>query len=253
MSENPAPSKSRSLSLLAAALILLALVGTFLIGMRINADTDPSVTGVVTQGTGSVTAKPDQLEFEVTVRNKATKTGDAMARTTNGIKAVIAALTKAGVAEKDIATTNISIEPSYNYSRNKETIDGYVSSSSLKVLVRKLDDAGGVITAATVAAGDSGSVQNVSMRIGERDDLVAQARQQAVENSKQAAQALATAAGRDVDELVYVEEVSTAGAPTPEPMYASGLAADTASRADVPIAAGEQKVDVTVKVRWSLS
>lgn len=249
----PSPSKNRPVSLLAIGVLLVALAGAFLIGLRINAEPDPSATGVVTQGKGSATATPDQLEFNVTVTNKAASTAAAMSRTTSGINAVMAALKASGVAEKDIQTTSISVEPTYSYGKGKETVNGYVSTSSLKVLVRALDKAGAVITAATTAAGNSVSVQNVTMKIGNRDDLVAQARELAVQNSKKAAEALAKAAGRDVDELVYVEEVTEGDPVYPvEGNYDSALAS-TPGRAPVPIAAGEQKVDVTVKVRWSLS
>jgi uncharacterized protein YggE len=256
MSENPAPAAPRPVSLLAIGVLLVALAGAFLIGLKIHQNPDPSATGVVTTGKGSATAAPDQLRFSVTVTNKAGQTSVAMTKTSNGIKALIAALKKAGVAEKDIQTTSVSIEPSYDYSHNKETIDGYVSSSSLRVLVRKLSDASNVISAASTAAGNTGTVQDVSMSISNKADLVAQARDKAVKNSKKAAEALAKAAGRSVDELVYVEEV-TANNDGPYPMdgnfAADSAGALTPTAAPVPIAPGEQKVSVTVKVRWSLS
>jgi uncharacterized protein YggE len=258
MSENTAPSRAaRPVTLLTLGVLLIALAGVFLVGLRLNQDPDPATTGVVTHGTGSINAKPDQLKFSVSVRNKAATTAIAMAKSTKGVKAVVAALKKAGVKADDIQTTSISIEPSYDYSHNKETIDGYVSSSSLRVLVRKLADGGKVISAAASAAGNTATVQNVSMSIGKKADLISQARDKAVKNSKKAARALAEAAGRSVDELVYVEEVSsdTPSYPT-DGLYEamdSGSAAAMPAMASVPISAGQQKITVTVKVRWSLN
>lgn len=252
MSENT-PSRS-SVSLLTIGVLLVALTGAFLIGLRIQSDPDPSAQGVVTQGKGSATATPDQLKFSVTVSNRAASTKEAMDRTGKGVKAVVAALKKLGVEDKDIQTTNISVEPHYNYARNEEKIDGYVSSSSLRVTIRDLDEAGKAISAAATAAGNTATVQEVSMSLSNKNDLIAEAREKAVKSSKKSAQALARAAGRDVDELVYVEEIDTDSSEPSFPadgMYDAGSAVTT-SDAAAPVQAGEQKVTVRVKVRWSL-
>jgi uncharacterized protein YggE len=254
MSENPAPSIVRPASLLSIGVLLIALAGAFLIGLKIHQNPDPSVTGVVTQGSGSIDAKPDQLKFTVTVSNTAPQTAAAMAKTTAGINKVIAALKRSGVADKDIQTASIDVEPSYDYSGNQQRITGYTSSSSLDVLVRKLSAGGATISAASTAAGNTGSVGNVSMSIGNQSTLIAEARDKAVRNSKQAAEALAKAAGRSVDQLVYVEEVQTSNnGPVPLAADYASATGGTASIAPVPVVAGQQKVAVTVKVRWSLA
>lgn len=252
MSENTAP---RPVSLLTAGVLLVALAGAFLVGLKIHQSPDPSITGVVTHGKGSVPAKPDQLKFSVTVSNTAPQTATAMAKTTAGLKKVIAALVNAGIKHDDITTTSIDVEPSYSYPHGKETVVGYTSSSSLDVLDRDLKTAGAVISAAATAAGNTGSVSNVSMSIGNKAALIAQARDKAVKNSKAAAEALAKAAGRSVDQLVYVEEVEASDA-GPYPLdgsFATASGAGKGALAPVPIAAGQQQVAVTVKVRWSLS
>ncbi|MFL6157582.1 MAG: SIMPL domain-containing protein [Marmoricola sp.] len=258
MSDTAAPNPSRNPGLpTVVALVLallLALAVVFLIGLRINPDQDPSARGVVTSGKGTATAKPDQLKFTVRVRNTAAATATAMARTNANVKAVLAALKKAGVAEKDITTTSISVEPTYSYKNDVEKITGYSSAQSLRVTVRDLDSAGGVISTATSAAGSAVSVDNVVMSISNKADLIAQARTKAVKSSKKAAEALAEAAGRDIGDLVYVAEATTNDTPAyPTAGFAADNAAGSATSASVPISSGQQKVSVTVQVRWSLS
>lgn len=255
MPENAEARSPRSTNLLTTGVLLVALAGSFLIGLRINADRGPkadsATRGVVTSGQASVTATPDQLEFSATVTNRKPTTAAAMAATNAGVRAVIAALKKSGIAAKDITTQSVSVDPTYDYRNGEDKITGYSSSQQLRIKVRKLDAAGEAISSATTAAGNTVSVGDIALSISKKDDLVAQARTKAVQESKKAAEALAKAAGREVGDLVYVEEVPQAEQPTPYPM------ADAATSAggikSVPISPGEQTVSVTVKVRWSLS
>jgi uncharacterized protein YggE len=254
MSENA--TANRSLNLIAVLLLVLALMGAFVIGNRIHRGpaerTDTSTRGLVTQGTGSIDATPDQLQFTVTVSNSAPQTAGAIARTSADLRKVKAALVRAGVAAKDMATQSLSIQPNYDYSGNTQRITGYSASEDMTVLVRKLDSAGTDISTAATVAGNSVSVGNISMTVGDKEGLVAQARAKAVADARTAAGSLAGAAGLHVGKAVYIEEVTVGGAPviaydSPAPL--AGLAATK----PVPISPGTQKVTVTVKVRWALS
>ncbi|MCW2855284.1 MAG: hypothetical protein JWR52_899 [Marmoricola sp.] len=258
MSENTAPN--RSLNLIAALLLVIALMGAFVIGNHVDraaadpapADpVDPSVRGLVTQGTGSIDATPNQLQFTVTVSNNAAQTAGAIARTSGDLHKVKAALLKAGIASKDITTQDLSIQPNYDYSGGTQRVTGYSASEDLSVLVRKLASAGSVISTAATVAGNSVSVGNISMTIGDRNSLVAQARAKAVADARSAARSLAGAAGLHVGRAVYIEEVAGGGVPVDYPV-AAGLG-DLAASKSIPISAGSQKVTVNVKVRWTLS
>ncbi|MCW2755746.1 MAG: hypothetical protein JWQ32_3157 [Marmoricola sp.] len=258
MSENTAPN--RPVNLIAALLLVIALMGAFVIGNHVDraaADpaptdpVDPSVRGLVTQGTGSIDATPNQLEFTVTVSNSASQTAGAIARTGADLHKVKTALLKAGVASKDITTQNLSIQPNYDYSGSTQRITGYSASEDLSVLVRQLASAGSVISTAATVAGNSVSVGNISMTIGDTDSLMAQARAKAVAAARSAASSLAGAAGLHVGKAVYIEDVTGAGVPVD---YAvPGAMSSLAAGKSIPISAGSQKVTVNVKVRWTLS
>ena len=53
--------------------------------------------------------------------------------------AVIAALLEAGIAEADIQTTSISLNPIYDWDNNPPTIEGWEASNLVNVTVRDID------------------------------------------------------------------------------------------------------------------
>ncbi|MFL6022669.1 MAG: SIMPL domain-containing protein [Marmoricola sp.] len=264
MSEN---STTRS-NLITAGVLVIALAAVFFVGKSLGDDKDGSgaaaaassteTFGVVTGGEASVSGTPDQLTFTATVRNTQATNATALAKNNHDVRAITIAAKQKGVAAKDIQTQSISVRPKYDYryrAGGRPRIAGYVATQSVRFKVRDLAKAGQTIGAVTNAAGNAVSIGGVTFSISNRDELVAQARTNAVKKSKAAAQALAKAAGRDVGDLEYVEEVAPqrvygdfARAPQ---AYDGPMAAKLAS--SVAISPGKQQVSVTVKVRWSLA
>ncbi|RNL77788.1 SIMPL domain-containing protein [Nocardioides marmorisolisilvae] len=262
----PENNALRSNQLITIAVLVIALAAVFFVGRSLGEDNgsdDSEATpaasttetfGVVTGGEATISGTPDQLTFSATVHNKAGSNGAALTMTNKDVRAIIDAAQKHGVATRDIQTRSVSVQPDYDYSAGSQRITGYTATERVSIKVRKLGKAGTVIGAVTTAAGNAVSVGSISFSISNRDDLVAQARTNAVKKSKAAAEALAKAAGRDVGELEYVEEV------TPQDVYAYPQAAkllnaDALFRGSysTPIRPGKQQVSVTVKVRWSIA
>lgn len=252
MSENAAPNP-RALTVIAVLLLVIALIGAFFLGSRLTGGTDHATRGVLTSGKGSVTATPDQLTFSVTVTNNAAQTASAMSRTNAGVRGVKAVLLAAGVADKDISTQSISVQPNYDYSGNSPKLAGYTSTQSLSVLVRNLSTAGSVMGSAATAAGNTVSIGDIAMSVSKQSTLLAEARTKAINDSHTSAQALADAAGRHLGKAVYIEEVT--GGDVPVMPYAStdALSGSGAAASKIPISPGSQKVTVNVKVRWTFS
>jgi len=92
-------------------LVTLALAVALLAGGADAATTATATsTGTVTV-TGTVTAVPDQAEFDFTVQTKGTTAAGVLARNGTDTKAVIAAVEAAGVAQADIQTEQVSLDP----------------------------------------------------------------------------------------------------------------------------------------------
>ena len=65
------------------------------------------------------------------------------------ITEIRAALKDAGVSDKDVQTTNISMYPHYDYTDNRSVPNGYDANQTLTIKVRKLEDSGKVMDAVT--------------------------------------------------------------------------------------------------------
>jgi hypothetical protein len=262
----PENSSARPNQLIPIAVLVIALAAVFFVGRSLgddsndnndnaNAASTTETFGVVTSGEASVKGTPDQLTFTATVRNTKATNAEAMGHTNHDVRAVIIAAKAKGVAKKDIQTQDISIRGTYSY-RGGRHLTGYAAVETVKIMVRKLDDAGKIIGAVTAAGGNAVSINGISLSISNKDVLIAQARTNAVKKSKAAAAALAKAAGRDVGDLEYVEEVAAQPNYFNRADYDYGdqlMASVRGVAASVPITPGKQQVSVTVKVRWSLA
>ncbi|HLX20057.1 MAG TPA: SIMPL domain-containing protein [Gaiellaceae bacterium] len=223
----------RLLAILAVGLALLA-------GGASAATTDPSSTDSVTvTGTGSVTAVPDQAEFDFTVTTKGTTASDALGANGKTTSAVIAAVEKTGVDESDIQTQGVSLDPTTSSDGTK--ITGYTASDTIAVTKLAIGKSGDVIDAA-VGAGANG-VSGPSLSVSSQDDLYAQALKAAVVQAKSKAQALAGAAGRTLGEVTTIVE----GGSTPPLPFAEG-----AAKGATPVEAGTEQIQATVTVTYAL-
>ncbi|MBV8065685.1 MAG: SIMPL domain-containing protein [Actinobacteria bacterium] len=225
----------RLLAILAVGLALLA-------GGASAATTDSATTDTVTvTGTGSVTAVPDQAEFDFTVSTKGMTASDALDANGKTTSAVIAAVEKAGVDETDIQTQGVSLDPVTSSDGTK--ITGYTASDTIDVTKLPIAKAGDVVDAA-VGAGANG-VSGPNLTVSSQDTLYAQALTAAVAQAKSKAQTLAGAAGRTLGAVTTIVE----GGSTPPVPFAEGAAKGSST----PIEAGTQQIQATVTVTYALS
>lgn len=248
----------RVLTLLIALVLFVAIAAAYLVGARADASDerepvtrDPAARGFMAPGTGTVTAVPDQLSFDVSVTHHDADSVRAMNETSAGIRRVRKALTGAGVARKDIRTASVDVRPTYRYEKGRTIFTGFSSTQGLRVLVRDLPSAGKVLSKAAVAVENSGRIGDISMEIGDRSALIEEARTKAVEDARSAAQTFAAATGRKVGAVLYVEE-AVVNPNRYRDYVRTGLSLDAFAAQAVPIEAGEQEVTVNVKVRWAI-
>jgi uncharacterized protein len=225
-------------------LVALALAVALLAGGASAATTSSgSTTGdtVTVEGTGTVTAVPDQAEFDFTVQTKGTTAAAALSRNATDTKAVIAAVEGAGVAAANIQTTQVSLNPVM--SNDGTSIVGYTASDSIAVTKLAIAKAGSVVDAG-VAAGANG-VSGPSLTVSTQDALYDSALKAAVAQAKSKAQALADAAGRTLGGVVSIVE---GGGQSPLPFAVGAPAKDS-----TPIQPGTEDVQATVTVTYALS
>jgi uncharacterized protein YggE len=200
--------------------------------------------------TGEVSAVPDIATIGAGVVTQAPTAAAAMADNSRRTAATVAAIRKAGVADRDIQTTAVNLSPQYRYVENQPpAIIGYQASSRVSVRFRDIKTAGPILDS-LVAAG-ANQIDGPTLLIDKPEPLLDQARTSAIMTAKSRAGLYAKAAGLQVRRIVAISEGST-DMPMPPPMPMMMMRAQ-AKEADTSIAAGEQRLSVSVSVTFELN
>jgi uncharacterized protein len=216
------------------------------------------VPGTLTMtGEGEAVGVPDQLSFRVAVTRKEPTVPTAMDATSATMGRVLAALEKEGVERKDVQSTGLSVDPVYDYvSYRPPVLTGYRVNQSVSVLVRDLRAGGRAISAATTAGGNAVRVSGIGLRIGDKDGLLAKARDAAVEAATAKAEQYAAATGQELGTVLTLTEGRTAVAATRDQVRDSELtramADSVAANTAVPVRAGREDLAVNVSIVWQL-
>jgi uncharacterized protein len=242
-------SRARWLAAGLAAGLLAASIAAPLLAPRAALAVDPAAPAprtIAVTGVGTVVTAPDiaDLRLGVSFTRPTVKAARADAAAT--MTKVIAALKALGIADKDIQTTNLSLQPAYDYSANANPprITGYTLSNGVAITVRDLDKVGDAIDN-SLAAGAT-TFDGVTFRVSDPATAQKQARTDAMTLAKADADTLAAAAGVTI---TGVQSISETTAQTPYPVYYGALpAAGGAKDVATPVQVGTTDVTITVSV-----
>lgn len=197
--------------------------------------------------TGESLRTPDIATIGAGIVTQAPSASQAMADNAARMAATLAALRKAGVADRDIQTASIGLSPQYRYADNQPPVlTGYQASNQLSVRFRDIKRAGALLDA-LVAAG-ANQINGPSFAVDKPDAALDEARATALAKARARAQLYARAAGLSVKRIVSISEGE--GEAAPRPMAAMAMRAPKA--ADTAIEAGEQALSVTLSVTFEL-
>lgn len=233
---------------LAGGLLIAGLASPLFSAPRLlaaNPAPTPDEHTISVTGTGTVTLSPDIADLRLGVNVTATSVKAARATAADSMTKVIAALKGLGIADKDIQTSWVSLQPTYDYQAgtNPPHITGYQFSNSISVTIRDLDKVGDAIDG-SLAAGAT-SLDGVTFRVADEAAAEAQARQSAMTEAKAKAQTLATAAGVSITGVASISETA---APTPYPINYGVAAPDAGKAVPTPVQPGSTDVTVTIAV-----
>lgn len=207
---------------------------------------NPITRTVSVTGNGVITGTPDQATIYVGVRTDAATSAAALTDNNEQMTALINTLKSAGVAARDIQTSDFSIYPRYNDGTNGELrVVGYEVSNSVHITVRDLTKLGTVLDAAVRAGGNQ--VSGISFGFSDPAALVEQARAQAVANARDNAEQLASLSDAELGAVITINE-SMNNYPTP--IYRDAMA--QAEMSVVPIESGQSSVNVSVNITYEL-
>ena len=202
---------------------------------------------ITISATGTTTVVPDAVRINATVSVLGTTSKGALSTAGTTSTAVRSTLASNKVATKDIATQSITVYPEYSYpASGTPTLSGYRATQSFDITIRSASTAGVVVDAIVEAGGDNLQINGVSPFILASDKATEVARTAAVKKAKAKAASYAKLLGVKLGRVIYLDETST---PNAYPIYTATAKADSV---ETVVYLGEQKVSVSVTVRWSI-
>jgi hypothetical protein len=235
----------------AAALAAVLLAGTGLAAhaqpATVSADPMYAATTLSLSAYGEARVAPDMASITLGVETQAPTAVEAMRANAAKMAAVVAALKKAGLADRDLQTSNLSLAPQYVYEQNQPPrLNGYQASNQLNVTVTDLAKLGGVVDA-VVNAGAT-NVGQISFGLSNPVSAENTARIAAVKALQDKASLYANAAGYRIGRLVNLSEGGGYAPPprTPIPMMAKAESA-------TPIEVGDLKVRIDITGLFELT
>lgn len=231
--------------ILSAAALALALPGAAL------ADEVATVpiagTRLDVSAAGDVTRAPDIATVTAGVVTQASNAAGAMADNARKMAATVTALKHAGVADKDIRTSSLSLQPQYRYTDGQPpAITGYQASNQLTVTFRDIQRAGPILDA-LVAAGVN-QIGGPDFALEHPDAALDEARAQAMQKARAKAEVYARAAGLSIKRIVAIGEGGGYSPEPPRPM----MMAMARAKESTDLQPGEEKIGVTVNVTFEL-
>jgi uncharacterized protein YggE len=208
-------------------------------GHHVMSATGPLVT---LSAEARVERAPDLAVMSAGVVTQAPTASEAMRLNAERMSQVVAAVRRAGVAERDIQTSGLSLQPQYDYQdRRAPRLTGYQATNQVSVRLRELDRAGRVIDSLVEAGANQ--VSGPGFEIAEPDAALDAARSAAVAKARARADLYARALGLRVKRVVSLSEGFER---VPPPMPVARMAVAMESVADTPVAPGE--VSLTARV-----
>ena len=238
-------------SLVVLGLVLLApglSWGTAAQAQDVTAATTTRYITVVGQGKTSI--EPDMASLNLGVQTSAATVAEAMNSNSDTMDAILAAVKEAGVADKDIQTSNYNIYLDEGYrGPDMASEPMYRVSNMVTVKVRDLGTVGEVLDAA-VAAG-ANQIWGVNFTVEDWTTAEGQAREKAMADARARAESLAGLAEVEVGEVLSISEV-VGGMATP---YLRGTAMEMASGmggGGGSITPGELEYSTSIQVTYAL-
>ena len=193
---------------------------------------------------GEVKAAPDMASINFGVVTEATTAAEAMAQNRTRMNEVMRALRSAGIEERFIQTSGLSLQAQYDYQQNEPPrLRGYQASNRVTVEIRDLERVG--TTADAVVNAGVNQIDGISFGLINPQQAEDQARMAAVQALQAKANLYANALGVRLAGIRNLSEGGGYSPQPPQPMFArSAMAMDSAESTSV--APGELTVRVNI-------
>jgi len=241
---------------------LLIIIGLFLAVMTLSKIVDvyykivkPSDRQISFTGSGIIYNKPDLALTNFSVITEAKTINETMIPNAEKMNKVIEVIKGQGVEDKDIKTTDFSIYPRYEYTKEEvysyyppsnRKLVGYEMRQTIEVKIRDLKKVGEIMQ--SVIDAGANQVGELQFTIDNQDLIKEQAREKAIQDAKSKAQELASQLGMKLGKIINFSESGI------YPYYdlAKSYAGMGGGEAAPQIEVGENKTEVTVTITYEI-
>jgi uncharacterized protein len=222
------------------------IAALFLLSAPATAETPSDIPAAISvTGEAQVSVPPDLAHIDAGVASDAKTAREASDANNVAMGKVLIALKGAGIDEKDIQTTRLSLQPEYAPNRSGPSpIVGYRASNRVTIRLRDVNKVAAVID--TLVGAGANDIGNVSFSVSQASPPLDDAREKAVADARRKAEIYAKAAGVTLGAPLNISEEGTSA-----PVLRSKMAVPMAA-APTPIAQGEETLSVSVSATWAI-
>ncbi|HRH26262.1 MAG TPA: SIMPL domain-containing protein [Candidatus Paceibacterota bacterium] len=239
------------------AILISAVRGDDSRGMGID-----QVPHITVSGFGEIEAVPDVAVFTFDIRKEAKVQADSQKMVTDVLNPLIQKIKDAGIEEKDIKTLGYNTYPVYDQQvyractsaycpPSNPVIRGYETSVTVEVKVRENDNTKAGEIVSLVTTGGATTVGGIQFTIDDEQAVLDQAREAAIADAREKAEALADDLGVRLGRIVNFTEDSS-----PSYFYGRGGAmmdvANQTKEATPELPQGQNKFESRVTVWYEI-
>ena len=199
--------------------------------------------------TGEVTRVPDVAIINAGVVARSTTATGALQDAADRMQKILTALKRAGIADRDIQTSNVNLNAEYRYPENQSPqLVGYTASNQLTIRFRDIRNSGKILDA--LVAQGANQINGPDLTVDKPEAALDEARANAVAAGRARAELYARSLGLHVVRVVSVSESGGYAIPPPAPPPPPMMA--RAQMATTKIEPGEQRLQVSVAMTFEL-
>ncbi len=224
--------------------MICTMLAGFMAAAALAAPTARAADRLVTiTGEATVAVAPDAAVIRLGVTSSAKTAREASDANAQQMTAVLAAIKETGIADRDVQTSRLSLQPQYDPNRaGAARLLGFQVTNQLTIKIRDIDKLPGILDRA-IGAG-ANEMSGLEFIVSEQSKLLDQARDDAIADARRKAERYAKAAGVKVGHVMSISEEGSSQPPRLMQAMRAGAA---------PVAPGEQILRAAVTVSYELT
>lgn len=218
------------------------LLSTLIVGVALALPAQAAERLVTVTGEATVAVAPDSAVIRIGVTSIGKNAREASDANAKKMTVVLAAIRDSGIAERDIQTSRLSLQPQYDPNKaGPARLLGFQVTNQLTVKIRDIEKLPSILDNA-IGAG-ANEMSGIEFVVSEQSKLLDQARDEAVADARRKAALYAETAGGKLGKVVSITEEGASAPPRPIAALRAGA---------VPVAPGEQTLRASVSISYEL-